>query len=394
MQIVKVSKPETIADFHNIHKKLSDEHEFWIPHLKQDIEKVFDPKKNVLLKNGFAERWILKKNGKVIGRIAAFINPKTKNSFDQPTGGVGFFDCIDDQTSADLLFDTSKEWLLKQGMEAMDGSINFGEKNQYWGILVENYNREPTYGMNYNPPYYKELFEKYGFKLYYDQLVHKRDIFMPMQDVFLNKFERIKKMSGVHLQTAKGKSIDQLADAFVTVYNDAWSAHEGLKGMKKASALKLFKTLKPIMDRDIVYFVYQNERPIAFFLNVPDLNYYFKKFKGNFHLLNKIRFLLMQKTRSPEKMIGVIFGVVKEFQGKGMEGAMIVWAHEILKKTNYKDIVMTWIGDFNPRMLRVVENLGSELYQRYTTYRYLFNPEKPFKRAPIIGAKRNASKGT
>ena len=102
----------------------------------------------------------------------------------------------------------------------------------------------------------------------------------------------------------------------------------------------------------------------------------------------------MQKMRTPEKMIGVIFGVIKEFQGKGMEGAMIVWAHEILKKTNYKDIVMTWIGDFNPRMLRVVENLGSELYQRYTTYRYLFDRNRSFKRAPIIGAKRNKQEQT
>ena len=133
MQIVKVSNSETIAAFHDFHKKLSDEYKFWIPHLKQDIEKIFNPKKNVLLKNGVAERWILKRNGEVVGRIAAFINPKTKNSFDQATGGVGFFDCINDQASADLLLDTARKWLEQQGMEAMDGSVNFGEKKSVLG---------------------------------------------------------------------------------------------------------------------------------------------------------------------------------------------------------------------------------------------------------------------
>ncbi|MBP6312651.1 MAG: hypothetical protein KA408_10305, partial [Flavobacteriales bacterium] len=42
----------------------------WIPHLKQDIEKVFDPEKTKLLKidketgkQGYIERWLLR-NGK------------------------------------------------------------------------------------------------------------------------------------------------------------------------------------------------------------------------------------------------------------------------------------------------------------------------------------------
>ncbi len=388
MQISKVSSKYTITAFHDFHVKQANNYENWIPHLKQDIEKIFDPKRNKLLNNGKAERWILQDNGKTIGRIAAFINSKTKNSFKQPTGGIGFFDCINDQNAANLLFDTGKKWLEENEIEAMDGPINFGEKNQYWGLLIENFDRENTYGMNYNPPYYKELFENYGFQVYYHQICNVRDIYMPMQDIIVAKYNRINSMKGMELRTVKGLSIEQIASDFVEVYNDAWSGHEGLKGMKKAAAVKLFKTLKPIMDRDIVYFVFHHERPIAFFLNVPNLNFYFKKFNGNFNLINKLRFLVMQKTQSPDVMVGVIFGVVKDFQGKGVEAAMIKWSHEVLKKKKYKDIVMTWVGDFNPRMLRVLDNLGSELYQKYSTYRYLFNRKILFERAPIIGERR------
>ena len=73
--------------------------------------------------------------GKLIGRIAAFVNKKYKNKGDDvPVGGIGFFDCINDQEAADMLFDVAKHWLIQKGMEAMDGPINFGERDRWWGI--------------------------------------------------------------------------------------------------------------------------------------------------------------------------------------------------------------------------------------------------------------------
>ncbi|MDP4588198.1 MAG: hypothetical protein NWS86_08455, partial [Flavobacteriales bacterium] len=83
---------------------------------------------------------------------------------EQPTGGMGFFDCIDNQEAANLLFETCKKWLNEQGAEAMDGPINFGEKDRFWGLLVENFTDLSSYALNYNPDYYVRLFENYGFQ--------------------------------------------------------------------------------------------------------------------------------------------------------------------------------------------------------------------------------------
>ena len=79
---------------------------------------------------------------------------------------MGFFECINDQESADLLFDTAKTWLINRGMEAMDGPINFGETDKYWGLLVDGFTH-PSYEISYNHCYYQELFENYGFRTYY-----------------------------------------------------------------------------------------------------------------------------------------------------------------------------------------------------------------------------------
>ena len=84
-------------------------------------------------------------------------------------------------------------------------------------------------------------------------------------------------------------------------------------------------------------------------------------------------------------MVGVVFGIDRAFHGKGAEGALIKFAEEFIVPLNrYKSTTLTWIGDFNPKMLKISENLGAELYRTLHTYRYLFDREKEFIRAPMV----------
>ena len=168
-KVIEVTDKTTQAEFIQLPFSIYKSDPNWIPPLKQDIEKVFDPAKNKFFEDGECTRWILKdERGQTIGRIAAFINRRTAFTEDQPTGGCGFFECIDNQEAANLLFDTGKQWLQERKMEAMDGPINFGERNAWWGLLVDGFT-PATYEMNYNLPYYKALFENYGFKIYFKQ---------------------------------------------------------------------------------------------------------------------------------------------------------------------------------------------------------------------------------
>ena len=165
MQIQEVNNPKLAKEFIKIAIPIYKDYPNWIRPLDQDIEAIFNPKQNKYFRNGECTRWILKDNkGKSIGRVAAFINKKiASKGNDQPTGGMGFFECINDQIAAFKLFDQCKEWLEARGMEAMDGPINFGERNEWWGLQVEGFDIEPNYRCNYQPPYYRALFEAYGF---------------------------------------------------------------------------------------------------------------------------------------------------------------------------------------------------------------------------------------
>ena len=160
MQLVHVSTSKQEDEWIGFPSILYVNDPFYIRNIDQEIRDIFDSKENRVFSEPKSDaiRWTLKKDGKTIGRIAAFVNGRTLGKETQPTGGCGFFDCIDNQEAANMLFDTAKAWLQLRGMEAMDGPINFGERDKFWGVLIDGFVPQ-NYGMLYNAPYYKDLLE-------------------------------------------------------------------------------------------------------------------------------------------------------------------------------------------------------------------------------------------
>ena len=157
MKILEVKDKISRKQFLEVVEDIYQNDDAYVRPLDGMIEEIFDPSQNIFFTHGSATRFILINENRVIGRVAAFINEKKAFGFEQPTGGLGFFECIDNKEAAFKLFDTAKEWLKERGMEAMDGPINFGENDNFWGLLIDGFT-QPGFGMQYNPPYYKKVF--------------------------------------------------------------------------------------------------------------------------------------------------------------------------------------------------------------------------------------------
>jgi hypothetical protein len=398
MQLVEVNSDKLARQWLLVNPELNKSNPAYIRPLDKDILEVFDPKKNKTYRFGETARWILlDESGRNIGRIAAFVNKKYKNKGDDgPVGGVGFFDCIDNQDAADMLFDVAKHWLLQRGMEAMDGPINFGERDRWWGLIVKGHTIPPLYCMNFNPPYYQQLLENYGFKNYFNQICFSMQARYKVQQKFFDRHAECAKdpnFRAVHFRKAE---LEKFAKDFTVVYNKAWAGHGGLKQLEERVVVKMFRAMKPVMDERINWFVYYKNEPIGIWINLPDLNQWFKYLNGKFDLLHKLKFLWLKARTKNNKFVGLVFGVVPEFQGKGVDSYMIVEGsfliqnlklvngEYIMGKPIYDDYEMQWIGEFNPKMVNVAEALGTYRSRILTTYRYLFDRNKEFKRHPIL----------
>ncbi|PSL04321.1 hypothetical protein [Cecembia rubra] len=389
MKIKEVLNAADEQDFIQVHVQINSPFPNWIRPLDKDVLEVFDPARNKQLKPGTFARWILfDGKGHLIGRIAAFVNSKYRNKGDKfQVGGIGFFDCTNDQLAADLLFNTAKEWLMARGMEAMDGPINYGDRDKWWGLLVEGF-EPPIYSMNYNPPYYQHLFENYGFKVFYNQICWSMQVAQDAHQLSPKFYESHQKFEGnpdfkvVHLNK---KQLQKFAGDLATVYNKAWAKHEGNKEITQTHAYKLLKSMLPVLDEKLIWFVFHKDEPVVMWINLPDINQIIKHLDGNLNWWGKLKFVFWKTFGKNESFVGLVFGIVPEFQGTGLDYYMIVEAEKEIKATrSYKKLELYWQGDFNPKMLNISKNLGAKQYRKMVTYRYIFDRNIPFERHPIL----------
>jgi hypothetical protein len=387
MKILEVTTPKLAREFLLLPVKLYKDEPHWIRPLNSDVESVFDRKRNKMFLNGECTRWILQENEKTIGRVAAFIDKKSVNKGnDQPTGGMGFFECIENQEAAFMLMDQCKKWLEERGMKAMDGPINFGQRDKWWGLLVEGFDRDVNYQCNYNFPYYQKYFESYGFQAYFNQYTYGRKVLGPVSERLTYKAELVAKDPNYRFDYPRNIDLEKLAYEIRTIYNKAWAKRGEIPELTEIQAKHLLKQMKHVMDKHLLWFGYYKDEPISFFISIPEVNQIMKHVNGNLNWFGKLKFLWHTFRKTNKKAFGILFGIVPQHHGKGVDGAMIIGMKKLVQENylRYEDYEFGWIGDFNPKMMKVADQIDASIVKRHITYRKLFNPAQPFKRMPIV----------
>ena len=386
MNIIKVASKQDKKAFIELPLEIYKNEKNWIRPLDKDIDSVFNKNKNKAFRKGDVIRWVLENKGRAIGRIAAFYIEKKVDKDDLKIGGCGFFECIDNQDAANLLFDKAKSWLTERGYNSMDGPINFGERDKWWGCLYKGFEIDPNYQQNYGKDYYPKLFENYGFQILFKQLTFFKKIKTPLSEKLKYKANRALKNPDYNFRMLEIKKIDKYILDFMKIYNEAWAKYPGVSALKLAQANSIFKQLKPIMDEKILWFAYEKDEPIGFFICIPEMNQIFKYVNGKLDLIGKIKtFYHLKIKKSCKKVIGLVFGIVPKHQGKGVDGALIMASsNTIQKELSYTDMELNWIPDFNTAMIKVATQVQAtneiKPAKIHHTYRYNFDRSIPVER--------------
>jgi len=385
MRIVEVNDNNTKKQFLDVARKIYRNDPYWVCPLDKEVDAIFTPGQNTFYTHGEAIRWLLlDDHGETIGRTAAFINTLKAYNFDQPTGGMGFFECIENKEAAFMLFEKCREWLTERGMEAMDGPINFGENDNFWGLLVEGF-MHPAYGMNYNMPYYKEFFEEYGFKFYFEQVSNHLNLKVPFPERFWKIADWIRQKPEYRFEHFSYTKTEQFLKDFKSIYDTAWAFHENFTPIEIDNLRNTLKKAKPILEEEFIWFVYANNEPIAFLILFPDVNQILKHLNGKLHLWNKLKFVYLKKKKTITRGRITIMGVVPKYQRSGVESAIFWHLQQLMDvRPHYTELELSWVGDFNPKMRALHESVGAKFAKRHITYRKLFNDNSKYHRSTII----------
>jgi hypothetical protein len=381
MVLIEVKDKQTAREFLEIPKVLYMNDPNWSCPLDMEIENTFNPQKNSCFQHGDARRWIMKDERRnLIGRIAAFYDKNKADHNPQPTGGIGFFECINDPEAAKRLFDVAKEWLTSQGMKAMDGPINFGENFINWGLLVEGFVPQ-GYGMPYNFPYYKEFFESYGFKTYFEQYSFHDKFSRPYPEQMRAFGERLWKKPEFTFKHIEMKKAEKYLHDLVIMYNKIWSDFlENYTPLKFDDLYQIFQDAQAMLNEKFIWFAYHNGEPAGFLIVFPDINQVLRKLKnGRLNFWNIMK-LFYYKKRAVTRGRLLLSGVIPEFQRTGVIGGMYIKLTDAMKSSGYEELELSWVGDYNITVNRMYGQFGATKEKTHITYRYLFDQHAPFER--------------
>ncbi|MFV0290946.1 MAG: GNAT family N-acetyltransferase [Mangrovibacterium sp.] len=386
MEIKEVRSAKDVKMFHQLPHRLYAGDENWVAQPHALVESLFDIKKNKSLENGAVRRWIVIEQGEVIGRVAAFVVASYSNNYECPTGGIGFFESVENQQVANLLFDTAVLWLRELNMEAVDAPINIGENFFNWGVLTQGFDKQATYGMPYNKKYYQYLFKDFGFQTYYEQYSYQLDITnVNLPERFWKIASWVAQKPDFTFEKMSFANKEKYVRDFIQIHAKAWARHENFKSVKEEELLEMINDSKFMLEEDFIWFAYHAGEPVAVFMAIPDINQLFKKNpSGKLNWWNRCKLMYYRKKNVMTRCRVIVMGVIPKFQRSGLESAIFHRMREVLLNKNwYREMELSWVGDFNPKMIALFEAVGGVQDKKHKTMRYFFDQSKEVVRAQM-----------
>lgn len=366
-KIVTVQSKKELASFIDFPHDLYKNDPNYVPEL-------FIAQKDLLTTHPFhkhssLQTFLAYDDDKIVGRIAAIYNTN-HNSFNNVNEGFfGFFDCINDQETANLLFETSVKWLKEKGATKIAGPVN-PSTNETSGLLVKGFDRPPIVMMTYNPEYYITLIENFGFKKQTDLFAwfweggNYNDKSMQMLDKLQ---ERLKRNSNIVIRKINMKNFKQEADALRDVYNKAWDKNLGFFPMTNEEFDYTAKDLKLILDPDFALLAEQDGKIVGFGVAVPDINPILQTIKKGRLFPTGIFKLLFNKSKAQGLRI-MLLGVIDGYRKMGIEACLYGSIIKEYRRKGLKYAEAGWTLENNEMVNRAIEAIGGDQYKTYRIY--------------------------
>lgn len=376
--VESVESPEQVDAFHALPFRIYEDYSQWAPPFRFEIENIFDPEENAFFDKGECERFIVKNNGRVVGRFAVMNTPQRDKVLDPTMGGIGFIEMENDKALAQAIIDFAKEWHRERGYSAMRGPINFGENDTYWGLLVENYEEPPIYGMFYHPPYYKKLLEDTGAQKLDDHLSYKRNFDQPIPDRMKKITDRIESRRGVELRPLDKNNIYRDAEYIRQIYNEAWSDQDIVEREEEFTELTrdtvedMIDKLKPVLIPESVLIAFVDGEPASFIVCVPDLNEISRETDGRLRWWHYPKLFWFK--RRAKHLRTLVYGTRPKYRKMGLEALTFTRGIQYTKEAapSLEYLEGAWVSEENWLMQRSLEALGCHHHKTHRTYIWEF----------------------
>lgn len=354
-----------LGDFVDFPYRLHRDDANWVPPLKRDVGFTFGAG-NPFWHHAGRALFLARRDGRVVGRVAAVKDDDYIKFAGEPTGYFGFFEAENDGEAAEALWDAASSWLRVQGLTKVIGPMN-PSTNEECAFLVDGFDRPPYIMMTHNPPYYAELAEAYGFR-------KARDLFAFVLDITPRRLERLERVTrrvrernpGLAVRSVNLRDFAGELQLVREIYNRAWEANWGFVPPTREEFESTARRLKSLIVPELVPIAFLGGEPAGFIFTVPNYNEVLARMGGSLRPLNLLKFLIgRRKIKSCRVML---FGVCPEYRKRGIDAALMASNHRAALELGYREAEFSWVLEENDMTTRAAAMLGARPYKRYRIY--------------------------
>lgn len=343
--------------------KLYDSSPQWVPPLLREIKDQFS-QRNPFLGHAKVQPFIAVRRGKTIGRIVAILNQGYIDQYGSMTGFFGFFESVDEEEVARALFEAAGQWLLTQGMERMQGPMNFSS-NEEWGSLIEGFDEPPMVMMPYNAPYHQSLYETCDF-------VKAKDLYAYIAEVpdrlpeKVYRVARVAEKQGITVRQISIRSLESEMRIFRSIYNSAWEKNWGFMPLTDEEIAHTARRLKPVIVPELALIAECKGEPVGFMMFLPDYNYVLKRLNGRLLPFGVVKALYYAGKISDARLL--LLGIRARFRRRGVDSLLFMEGLKGLHAKGFRRMELSWVLEDNYPVQRVIETMQGRLYKKYRLY--------------------------
>jgi GNAT superfamily N-acetyltransferase len=320
-------------------------------------------------KHNSLQGFLIYDGDKIAGRIAAILN-NAHNEFNKANDGFfGFFDCINDQETANLLFDTAARWLKGKGVGGkFIGPVNFST-NEACGLLVQGFDSPPFLMQTYNYPYYADLIEKAGFGKQVDMIAWHwvGEGYDDKSVRLLNALQERLKRNNIIIRKVSLKNFKEETAKLRQVYNSAWDQNTGFVPLNDEEFEYLAKDLKLILDPNFAFVAEQDGKVVAFGIALPNFNEVLQKIKRGRLFPTGIFKILWNKSKVKSLRIYAL-GVIDGYRKMGIEAVLYGSIIKEYKRKGLTHAEAGWTLENNTLINEAIIAIKGDPYKKYRLY--------------------------
>ena len=379
--IKKVETKEDLKAFIEFHYDLYEGNEYDVPNLYSDEVNTLSKEKNAAFDFCVANYYLAIRDNKVVGRVAAIINNKANEKWNQKRVRFGWIDFIEDKEVLEALLKAVEDFGKAHGMNEIVGPLGFTDMDPE-GMLTWGFDQLGTMPTIYNYDYYPSLLEslpgyevdnKYvEYKLFVPDTVPEK--YAKIAEMIQNRYNlRIKKLTKKDIfEGGYGKKIFELINS---TYKDLY----GFSELSEKQIDQYINMYFPFADLSLITLVEDasaDNKLVGIGITLPSLSEALQKCKkgrlfpfGWFHLLRAIKF---HKTKIVDLLL---IGVLPEYRMKGVNA--LIFADLIPR---YQAYGFEWGEtqvemETNTNVQSQWETLNPVMHKRRNCYKKVLNAE-------------------